>query len=182
MIALVPAPLQERGRFGVGSGHDNAGHLHDVQLEARGAQPLDLLVHADEHLSPLVPALLGAGLLILDVIARDPDLDETTDQIPDVRVAAVSGVGVGDDERPIVDLGRGSTLRLAQARAGEALVPVRHEQGAHNRRGLVGHLGERVAGQVGSRVLRDGSLGRRGPAAQVDALDSHPLQGHRLTG
>ena len=158
LIALVPAPLQERGRFGVGSGHDEPGHLHDVELEAGGVQPLDLLVHADEHLPSLVPALLGARLLVLDVVARDPDLDETADQIPDVRVAAVSGVGVGDDERPVIDLRGGSPLRLAQARAGEALVPVRREQGAHDRRGLVGHLGERIAGQVGSRVLRHRSL------------------------
>jgi hypothetical protein len=68
-----------------------------------------------------VPALLGARLLVLDVVARDPDLDETTDQIPDVRVAAVSGIGVGDDEWPIIDLRGGSPLPLAQARAGEAL-------------------------------------------------------------
>jgi hypothetical protein len=42
MIALVPAPLQERRHFGVGPGHDDTGHLHDIELEARGAQPLDL--------------------------------------------------------------------------------------------------------------------------------------------
>ena len=182
MIALVPAPLQERGRFGVGPGHDETGHLHDVELQAGRVQPLDLLVHADEHLPRLVPALLGARLLVLDVVARDPGLDEAADQIPDVRVAAVSGVGVGDDEWPVVDLGGGSTLRLAQPQAGETLVPVRREQGAHDRRGLIRHLGERIAGQVGSRVLRHRSPGRRGPAAQVDALDAHPLHGHRLTG
>ena len=61
MIALVPAPLQERGRFGVGPGHDDTGHLHDVELEARGAQPLDLLVHADEHLPPWCPHFLAPG-------------------------------------------------------------------------------------------------------------------------
>ena len=181
MIALVPAPLKERGRFGVGPGHDDAWHLHDVELEARGAQPLDLLVHTDEHLASLVPALLGAGLLVLDVVARDPDLNETADQIPDVRIATMSGVGVGNDERPVVDLGRGSTLRRAHAGPGEPLVPVRREQGAHYRRGLVGHLGERVAGQVGPRVLGHRAPGRGGPAAEVDALDAHPLQRHRLT-
>ena len=72
VIALIPAPLQERGGFGVGPGHDDAGHLHDVELETRGAQPLDLLVHTDEHLPPLMPALLGARLLVLDVVTRDP--------------------------------------------------------------------------------------------------------------
>ena len=113
MVALVPAPLQEGGRFGVGPGHDDAGYPHDVELEAGGVQPLDLLVHADEHLAALVPALLGAGLLVLDVVAGDPGLDEPADQIPDMSVAAVSGVGVGDDERPVVDLRDGSTLRLA---------------------------------------------------------------------
>ena len=91
----------------------------------------------------LVPALLGAGFLVLDVVARDSDLDEPADQSSGRAVAAVSSVGVGDDERPVVDLGGGSTLRLADAGSGEALVPVRGEQGAHDRRGLVGYLGER---------------------------------------
>ena len=70
-----------------------------------------------EHLAALVPALLCARLLVLDVVAWDPDLDEAANQIPDVRVAAVAGVGVGDNEWPIVDLGCGIPLRLAQAQA-----------------------------------------------------------------
>src|SRR5205823_3087320 len=158
------------------------GNLHDVELEPRGAQPLDLLVHADEHLPPLVPALLGTRLLVLDVIAGNAGFNEAPDQIPDVRLATMAGVGIGDDERPIVDLGGGGPLRLAHARAGKALVPVRREQSTHDWCRLVGHLGERIAGQIRSRVLRYRSPGRRGPAAEVDALDTHALQGHSLTG
>src|SRR5215469_14067967 len=123
MIALVRSPLQERGRLGVGSGHNQTGHHHDVKLEARGIEPLDLLVHSDEYLPALMPALLRAGLLILDVVARDPDLDEAANEVPDMRVAAVPRVGVGDDERAVVDLGSRITLSLAQAGAREALIP-----------------------------------------------------------
>src|SRR5215469_11440618 len=129
-----------------------------------------------------MPALLGAGLLILDVVASDPNLDETTDQVPDVRIATVPGIGIGDDERPVVDLGGRCTLGLAEAGASEALVPVRREQSAHDWRSLVWYLGQRITCQVGPRVLGDRSLGRRSPAAEIDTLDAHALQGHRLTG
>ena len=45
-------------------------------------------------------ALLGAWTLIFDVIARHADFHEAADQIANVRIAAVAGVGIGDDERP----------------------------------------------------------------------------------
>src|ERR1700739_785935 len=46
----------------------------------------DVLCPACQQLPTFVPALLGAGLLVLDVVAGDPCLDESADQIPDVRV------------------------------------------------------------------------------------------------
>jgi hypothetical protein len=61
------------------------GHLHDVELEAGGAEPLDLLVLPHEHLAALVAALLHAGLLVLDVVARDADLDEAAHEVAHVR-------------------------------------------------------------------------------------------------
>src|SRR6185437_4303597 len=182
MVPLVPAAFEERGRFGVGPGHDQPGNVHDVELEAGRVEPLDLLVHADEHLAALVTAFLGAGLLVLDVVAGDANLDEAPDQIPDVGVAAVPGVGIGDDERPEVGFRRGRPLGQRHPRAGETLVAVRREQRAHDRRGLLRHLGERIAGQVRAGVLGDRSLGRRRPAAQVDAHDAHPLHRHGLAG
>jgi hypothetical protein len=64
-----------------------------------------------------VAALLHAGLLVLDVVAGHADLDEAADEVAHVRVAAVAGVGVGDDERPEVDERRRGALLLAHARA-----------------------------------------------------------------
>ena len=104
LVAIVAPAVEQIGRLGVGAGDDEPGDAHDVELEARGAEALDLLVLGDEHLAALVPALLGARLLILDVIARHAHLDEAPDQVAHVGVAAVAGVGVGDDEGPEVDL------------------------------------------------------------------------------
>ena len=117
------------GGFGVGAGDDDAGNAHDVELEAGRVQALDLLVLRDEHLAALVAALLGARALVLDVVARHADLDEAADQVANVRVAAVAGVGVGDDERPEVVRRRRGALRLGHPRAQVLLVAVRRRAG-----------------------------------------------------
>ena len=106
------------------------GHPHDVELQARGVEALDLLVFGHEHLAGLVAALLRARLLIFDVVARHADLDEAADQVADMRVAAVAGVGVGDDEGPIVDDRRRLALFLGHPRAREVLVLVGGQQRA----------------------------------------------------
>jgi hypothetical protein len=181
LVALVAAPVDEGGGLGIGARHHDAGHAHDVELEARGVQALDLLVLGHQHLSSLVTALLDAGLLVLDVVAGDPRLHEATDQVPHVGVPAVPGVGVGDDEGPVVHDGSGRALLLAHARAGEVLVPVRGQERTHDGCGLVGHLAQGVARQVRPRILGARALGRRGPASQVDALDAQALHGHGLS-
>ena len=127
-------------------------------------------------------ALLGAGALVLDVVAGHADLDEAADQVAHVRVTAVAGVGVGDDERPVVVRRGGGALPLAHVQALILLVAVGGEQGAHQHRGVVGHLAQGIAGEVGPGVLGGGALGRGRPAAEVDALDAHSLHGHRLAG
>jgi hypothetical protein len=99
-----------------------------------------------------------------------------------VRVAAVAGVGVGDDERPVVDRGRSFALFVAHPQAQVLLIAVGGQQGADQPRGLVGHLAQRVAGQVGPRVFADRALGGGCPPAEVNALDTHPLHGHCLPG
>ncbi len=97
-----------------------------------------------------------------------------------MRITAVAGVGVGDDERPVVvRRGRGALL-VGHPQPQVLLVAVGGEQRAHQAGGLVGHLAQRIAGQVGPRILADGALGRRRPAAEVDALDAHPLHRHGL--
>ena len=182
LVALVGAALDEVGRLGVGAGHDDARHPHDVELEACGVEPLDLLVGRHQHLAALMAALLGARPLVLDVVAGHAGLDEAADQVADVRISTVAGVGVGDDERPVVDRGRGRPLLFGHLQPQEVLVAVGGEQGPHQAGGLVGHLAQRIAGEVGAGVLGDRSLGRGGPAAEVDALDAHSLHGHGLAG
>src|ERR1700733_7902873 len=124
----------------------------------------------------------GSRALILDVVARHADLDEAPDQIAHVRIATVTRVGVGDDERPEVVLpGRGALL-LSHVQALVLLVAVGGQQCPDQYRGIVGYLAQRVAGQVGSRVLGGRTLGGGCPTAEVDALDAHPLHAHRLPG
>ncbi len=103
LIALVGTAIEKIGRFGVGARDNDSGHLHDVQLEARGIEALDLLVLRDQHFSALVAALLYPRLLIFNVISRHAYLDEAADQISHVSIAAVSGIGIGNDEGPVVD-------------------------------------------------------------------------------
>ena len=126
-------------------------------------------------------ALLGARLLVLDVIAGHAGLDEPADQVAHVGVAAVAGIGVGDDEGAEVDLRRVPALLLAHAGTRVVLVAVGREERADDRRRLVRHLAERVAGQVRPRVLGARALGAGGPAAQVDGVDPGPLHRHRLS-
>ena len=180
LVALVAAAVDQVGGLGVGAGDDDAGDAHDVELEAGRVQPLVLLVLRHQHLAALVAALLGARALVLDVVAGHAGLDEAADEVAHVRVAAVAGVGVGDDERPEVVRRRRGALRLGHARAQVLLVAVGGEQGAHERRGLVGHLAERIAREIGSRVLARPALGGGRPAAEVDPLDPHALDRHRL--
>ncbi len=104
LVALVRAAVDQVRRLGVGARDDDARHPHDVELEARGVEALDLFVRGTSTLPPWWPHFLVPGLLILDVVARHADLDEAADQVAHVRVAAVTGVGVGDDERPEVEL------------------------------------------------------------------------------
>ena len=182
LIALIGAAVDQVGRLGVGAGHDDAGHTHDVELEPCGVEALDLLIRRHQHLAALMSALLGAGPLILDVVAGHAGLDETTNQVAYVRISAVAGVGVGDDERPVVHCRGCGALLVGHLQPQELLVAVCGQQRPHQAGSLVGHLAQRIARQIRAGILGDRPLGRRRPAAEVDALDTAALHGHRLAG
>ena len=182
LVALIGAIVEERRGLGIGPGNDDARDPHDVELEAGGVESPVLLVLAHENLAALVAALLCAGLLVLDVVARNTDLDEPTDQVPDVRVTPVTRVGVRDDEWAEVDLRRRSTLLLVHLDACEMLVLVGGQERPNQAGRLIGNLAERVAREVGTGILRNRTLRRGGPATEVDGLDPHPLHHHGLTG
>ena len=151
-------------------------------MQACGIEPLVLLVLGDQDFAALVAAFFGARLLVLDVVTRHPDLDESTDEISNVRVAAMPRIGVGDDERTEVDFRGGSSLVVVHLGAGEVLVLVGGEEGANQAGRFVRDLAERVARKVRTGVLRLRPLCRGRPAAEVDGFDPHALHHHRLAG
>ena len=181
LVALVGAAVDQVGGLGVRARDDDAGHPHDVELEAGGVEALDLFVRRNQDLAALMAALLRARALILDVVAGYAGLDEAANQVAYVWISAVAGVGVGDDERPEVD-GRGcSALRLAHPQAQVLLVAVGGEKGADQAGGLVRYLAQGIAGEIGPGILAGGAFRGGRPTAEVDPLDAHPLHGHCLT-
>src|ERR1017187_7870325 len=94
LVALVRTSLQEVRRLGVGTRNDDSGHPHNVQLESRGIEALDLVVLRHQHFATLVAALLNAWLLVLDVVTGYADLHESADQVPDVSVSSMAGIGI----------------------------------------------------------------------------------------
>ena len=180
LVALVGRAVEQSRSLGIRPGDDDPRHAHDVELEPGSIEALDLLVTRDEHLAGLVPALLGTRLLVLDVVPRNTDFHEPTDQVPNVGITAVAGVGIGDDPGREVDLGSVRALVIGHVQAIETLVAVSGEKGAHDAGGLVGHLGERIAGEVRSGVFGDRALRRGGPPAEVDGLDAGALHRHGL--
>src|SRR5690554_1490999 len=182
LIALIAVGLNERGRLSVRAGDDDAPDAHHIELKASGVEALDLLLGGDEDLTALVAALLGARLLILDMITRHANLDEAADEVTDVRVAAMAGVGVGDDEGAIIDGGRLRALFFRHAATEEVLVLIRRKEGAHKHGRLVGDLAEGIAREVRAGIFLHRALGGGCPAAEVDALDPEALHRHGLTG
>ena len=180
LVALVGAAVEQVGGLGVRARDDDARHPHDVELEAGGVEALDLFVRRDQNLAALMAALLRAGALVLDVVARHTGLDEAPNQVADVRIPAVTGVGVGDDEGPVVVGRRRGSLRVVHAQPQVLLIAVGGQQRPHQACGLVGHLAQRVTREIGSRILADGALRRSRPATEVDAFDSHALHHHGL--
>jgi hypothetical protein len=143
-------------------------------------QPPDLLVFSHQNLAALVPALLRAGLLIFNVVAWNPNFNKAPNQVAHVRVSTVAGVGIRDNEGPEVDRRIRLALLFGHAGAGKVLVLVGRKQCAHQAGCFVGYLAERVARQIRAGIFSDRPLCRGRPATQVNALDAHALDHHRL--
>jgi hypothetical protein len=124
LVAIIPTAVQEVRGLGIGPGDDDSRHTHDVQLKPSGVQALDLLILGDQDLPALMAAFLGAGLLVLDVVARHADLDEPPNQIAHMSIPTVASVGISDDEGRKIDLGCAVALGLGHARARKVLVPI----------------------------------------------------------
>src|ERR1700758_1811889 len=122
LIAFVSTSIEEIRCLCIGAGNDDAGHSHDVKLEPRRIEAQYLLVLRHEHLAALVSALLYPRLLILDVVTRDANFHESSNQVPDMSVSTVTGISIRDNERPIIDLRGGCPLFCRHARTSKELI------------------------------------------------------------
>src|SRR5574341_1056761 len=113
MIPFVVYAIDGGRVIGVGSRHDHARNLHDVELEPGRVKPRYRFRGRNQHLLPLMAANLAAGPLVFDVNRADLAFDEFLDEIPDMMLAAVSGVTVGNDQRRI-ELNGGIFLALGR--------------------------------------------------------------------
>ena len=174
-VILVHIGGDEARGLRIGAGHDDAGHAHHVGGEARRVQRADELAGRHQHLAAHMAALLLRGQLILEMHGRGPRLDHRLHQLEDIQRAAETGLGVGDDRREEIMLGRGLAVMplhgLDLVGALQRLVDAAHD-GRHAIDRIEALIGIHVAAGVGVR--------RDLPARQVDRLQPGLYLLHRL--
>ena len=124
VVTFVAAAVEEGGGFCIGTSHDDARHLHDVELQTSSVKTLDLLIYWDQNLASLMSAFLDTRFLVFNMIAGHTHLDKATDQVPHVGIATMACVSIGDDEWPVVDFRSLGTFFFIHAQAQEVLVAV----------------------------------------------------------
>src|SRR3972149_2920980 len=110
MVPLVIHAIDGGRIIGVGSRHNHARNLHDVELEPGGVEPRYRLRGRNQHLLPLMPADLAARPLIFDVNRADFAFDEFLGEIADMMLAAMTRVAVRNDQWRVE---RGGRILLA---------------------------------------------------------------------
>jgi len=141
-----------------------------------------VLPGGDEDLSSHVAALLGAGLLVLEVDARGAGLDEELDELHNGAEATVAGVAVGDDGDEVVDL-RWCSLAGEDGRGAFLILPaVVVELGAHELITLPGHCVHGIIRKVRPGLVGAARRARALPPADVDAaqMGCHLYHLHRI--
>ena len=123
---------------------------------------------------------LATRSLVFNVYGTDLVFDKLLDQVANMMLASMSGVAVGNDHRRIELDSRGLfSLRRSHSHPIGPLHFVLVHQGAHPRGSFLGNPIERVVRQVGARIFRVGTAGRRGPSAEIENLDTLHHRAHR---
>ena len=159
-IAWIDVAGQQMGAVGVGAGHNQGRHAHDVGRQTRRHQLLDGFAGRHQHFASHVPALLGRGQLVLEVDARHTRFDHRLHQLEGVQGAAETRLGI----------------RHQGSEPTHAVFPLRVMDLVGARQGLIDaarhvrHAARRVQALV--RVHLAGVIGVRGhlPAADIDGL------------
>merc|ERR1719450_1355450 len=106
MIDGVHVRIDHSCSLRVGAPDDDQRGVQNVRLEAAGDQPLAMLRGGNQDLATHVAALLGAGLLVLDMDTSCAILDEHLSELHGCCQSSMARVGICDNGVEIVN-GRG---------------------------------------------------------------------------
>mmetsp|Transcript_127608 Transcript_127608/g.397428 ORF Transcript_127608/g.397428 Transcript_127608/m.397428 type:complete len:339 (-) Transcript_127608:478-1494(-) len=153
VVDRVDVGVDHGGGLGVGARDQDQGGVQDVGLEAASDEPLDVLPSGDQDLAAHVAALLGPGLLVLNVDAGRTVLNEHLGELHRGGEPTVAGVGVRNDGIEVVHNRCLCTLVRAHAAALLILLPVVEELCPEKLIHLVGDRVVRVVRHVGSGLV-----------------------------
>lgn len=179
---LVVADVNGRGDelagLGVGAGNDEVLAAHDVPLEARGVETVDVLADGDEDLAGQMAALLSTVELILKVHRRRTILRKELCELQHGRETAVAGITIGDDGAEVVDVGGLVALLDAELATRIPLLAVVHALRLGQALDLVGDRVVGVVAKVGGDLVGAGEEGGARPAGDVEDFLVGSLLGH----
>ena len=164
VIAFIATAVEEGRGFSVRPGNDNPADFHQVQLEAGCIKAFDLFIHRYQNLAGLMATFFNTRLLILNVITGNAGFNKAADQITHMGVATMAGIGVGNDEGAVIDLGNLFLLFITHAQAQKILIAICRQQCPHQWRGFIGNLTQRITGKVRSGIFLFGAFGGSCPA------------------
>mmetsp|Transcript_70195 Transcript_70195/g.106202 ORF Transcript_70195/g.106202 Transcript_70195/m.106202 type:complete len:552 (-) Transcript_70195:293-1948(-) len=166
VVAGVLVGLDQLRGLRVGARHDHRLRAHDVALQPRRHQPVDVLARRHQHLPAHVPALLRPVPLVLEVDPRRPRVHHALRQPHHRRHPAVPGVAVRDDRPQVV----GAVVERARGPLRLELLAVVELLSAEEPVNVLRHRVKRVVGEVGARLVDGRVVRRRLPARDVDGL------------
>ena len=171
VVTGIDVVLDEGSGLGIGTGNEHGLSTEDISLKTGSDQTVNVLTDGDEDLSSHVSALLGSGLLILQMDTSGTSKDLHLDQLHDGGHTTETGVTVSNDGAEEINLGGVEPLLLGHESASLTLLAVMEKLGLEELLDLTGDGVGGVVSKIGSGLLGGGGGGRALPSRNVDALE-----------
>lgn len=178
VVADVDGAADELAALRVCPGEDEVLAPHDVPLEARRVEAVDVLAGRHEDLTGEMAAFLAAVQLVLEVYRGSAVLREELGELENGGETSVPGVTVGDDGPQVVCVGCAGALLRCELPSGIPLLTVVHRLSLGEALDLVRYGVVWVVAEVGGHLVGGCEEGRAGPAGDVEDLLVRRLLGH----